>query len=543
MLHSLTIKNIVVIEHIHLDFSEGFTAFTGETGAGKSILIDALALVLGERASLSLIRKGTEKASISAAFTHIHPEVSNLLHMHGIETEDVLIIRRTFSIDGKNQVFLNDIPVSLSLLKEVGEGLINIHNQFDVMLLPKHHMACIDYYGDLKKKVLHTDYCAWQAALQALHQAQETYAQKETLLKEIQFKRSLLKKLSPKPYEEDALLEQKEQARYAQKITDLYTNINSLLHEPIQLKKRLQGLVSGASSIQIEDCQKIAALAGDLKSICLDLEAHAENLVPQQSDRSLNQIEERLYALREAAFALGVDTAELHILDTQLATQEAALESGEEGLATLKEAESHARALFKAHADDMRKERDRIGAKLAQEMARLLHHLKLPHAQFLVRQEELPPHKWTKEGAHKLEFEVSMNPGIPPGPLMKVASGGERSRLMLALKTLMHVNIPVLIFDEIDTGLGGDVATAMGDMMHSLAKTTQILCITHAPQIAAAADHHMRVSKKTTDTQTTTHVECLDANQRLEEIARMLSGKAVTDASRTAAQSLLSEKA
>lgn len=542
MLHSLTIKNIVVIEHVHLDFSGGLTTFTGETGAGKSILIDALALVLGERASLSLIRKGTEKASVSAAFTGIGPELSDLLGVHDIETENGLIIRRTFATDGKAQIFLNDVPVSLSLLKEVGARLINIHNQFDAMLLPKNHMTCIDHYGSLEKKALQADYHAWQAAVQALHEAQEIYAQKETLLKEIQFKRSILKKLSPKPHEENTLLEEKEKAKYAQKITDLYSNISTLFHEPIQLKKRLHGLISGASGIQIEDCQKIAALAENLKSICIDLEAHAENLAHHQPDKNLNQIEERLYALREAAFALGVDTAELHTLDKNLSTQEETLQSGEEGLRALKEAEVRAREVFKTHADNVMKKRSEIGAKLSHQMSQSLQRLKLPHAQFLVKQEELPLSRWTKEGAHNLEFEVSMNPGIPPGPLMKVASGGERSRLMLALKTLMHVNIPVLIFDEIDSGLGGDVATAMGDMMHTLAKKTQILCITHAPQIAAVADHHMYVSKKTTGTHTTTHVDCLNTDQRLEEIARMLSGKTITDASRTAARSLLSER-
>ena len=544
MLQSLTIHNFAIIDRVHIEFEDGFSVLTGETGAGKSILLDALGLILGNRAQGTLIRTGADQATITGVFSKVSTALQSILQDTGLSVDDTIIIRRTFTAAGKNQIFINDQPASLQLLADIAPHLVEIHGQFDRLLHADNHLKAVDAWAKVQKDNLYQTYADYKKAKEALvhfQKDQEAREQKATALKE---KIAYLKLVNPKAGEEAALLEKRSTAKSMQHMIDLKNHLDQLFEETNAFSSHIRKIQGAADKIQNHRIEFIKKTADTILIALRDLEETGQTLEDLiESDSDINQIEERLFALREAGRRFHIESKELLPL---LHTLEGELNTIQEQPHTLDEARikyEQNKSFYLKEATACHEARIKSGQILLDKMKDILEKLKLPHAKLVLSYQDLDEPKWHKDGTQSALFLVSTNPGINPGPLHKVASGGERSRIMLALKSLIHSDIPTLIFDEIDIGLGGSVATAMGDMLKALSKKGQVLSVTHSPQLAACANHHFRVEKKIESGNTTTEISSLSAAERIEELSRMLSGKTINEESVAAAKALLKDGA
>ncbi|MFN4354830.1 DNA repair protein RecN [Parvibaculum sp.] len=553
MLAALSIRDIVLIEKLELSLDGGLCTLTGETGAGKSILLDALGLAIGARADAGLVRQGAEQGSISAVFDlpATHPARA-VLSKNGFEADGDIILRRVQTKDGRSRAFINDQPVSVGLLRQVGDMLVEVHGQHDErgLLDASGHRAMLDAFGGFEKQVADLR-ALWHAA----SAAREAQAAHEALLARAKAEQDYLThvvgeldELQPQPGEETTLAEERTLMMHSEKIAGDLTEAEEALSGDGGLDARLtvalRRLARAAEQAGGRLDAAIAALDRTLTEAAEARDQIAQAMRALEFDPArLEQAETRLFALRAAARKHNVQVDDLAALADKLRGELQEIEGGEARLAVLKKAAAEAEARYGAAARTLSEERARAAAKLDKEVMKELKPLKLDKASFRTNIEVLPEAHGGPEGIDRVSFLVSTNPGAPFGPIIKIASGGELSRFVLALKVALasRGSAPTLIFDEVDSGVGGAVAEAVGLRLAELARAVQVIVVTHSPQVAARAQHHFRISKggEAKAQKIATSVETLDAPARREEIARMLAGAMVTDEARAAADRLI----
>ncbi|WP_298726905.1 DNA repair protein RecN [uncultured Ferrovibrio sp.] len=555
MLTSLSVRDIVLIERLDLECGAGLGVLTGETGAGKSILLDALGLALGRRADAGLVRMGAAQGIVTASFDvpPKHPARA-ILAEQGFEETDDLVLRRVVGQDGKSRAFINDQPVSVTLLRRVGDTLVEIHGQNDEQGLTDAtiHRALLDEYAGLEQEVagLRDAYQAMRDAEKALVEAAATAEQAK---REEDFLRHVvaeLEELKPQPGEEQELAGQRSMLQAGEKLASAMQEAQSALEQGGGVDARLRACLRALERVSDKAAGKLDAVialadqllvqAGELAA-ALERTARDLDLDPQRLER----VEERLFALRAAARKHNVLVDDLPKLAEQYAEKLALIDHQTASLGKLEKAAAAAKAAYQAKAEAISAARRKAAAKLDKAVAAELAPLKLGAAKFTTAVEALPPEQWSAEGADRVQFLASTNQGTAPGSLAKIASGGELSRFMLALRVVLagRGSAGTLIFDEVDRGVGGATAAAVGERLARLAKRVQVLVVTHSPQVAAKGSQHWRIAKRETgaakNRTTLTEVAPLSSGDRREEIARMLAGATITDAARAAADSLL----
>jgi len=553
MLQALTIRDIVLIDKLTLEPGSGLVAVTGETGAGKSIVIDALALALGARGDGSLVRAGCEKGQVSAIF-HVPPDhpVLARLEESDVEAGSELILRRVQSADGRTRAFINDQPVSVQLLREIGSRLVEIHGQHDdrALVEPRAHLRLLDAAGGLEEEAAAVA-AAWQAKVEAgealaLHrELLEKSRQEEDYLR---FAVEELEALAAEPGEEEELASTRQLMMNAEKFTgDLNEAFDALTGDgatEARLAAAARKLERAAETAGGRLDQAVGAIDRALAELTEAREAVAEALRAVEYDPGrLEKAEERLFALRAASRKYSVPVEGLAAHGERLKASLEAIDSGADRLAELEQAADAADAAFMAAAGDLSARRREAAKALDQAVMAELPPLKLEKARFVTELTDLGPEGAGASGLERAEFTLAANPGSQPGPLMKVASGGELARVILALKVVLAArgSAPTLIFDEIDSGVSGATAEAIGVRLAKLAETVQVFAVTHSPQVAARAGDHLRIAKADGDERAPvlTSVDVLDEAERKEEIARMLAGATVTDEARAAAGRLM----
>lgn len=548
MLKSLTIRNIVLIESLDIDLESGLCVLTGETGAGKSILLDALGFVLGARGNSRLLRQGAKQALVAGTFDiSKHSLLMPLLDEQGIVYEDELVLRRTLTEDGKNKAYINDIPVSIQLLKQVGELLVEVHGQHEQrgLLEAKYHRHLLDAFGELGQGLSDT-YQAWQQAAQELAAKKE--AQEQALREEeyLQHVSDELQQLAPEAGEEEILVQKRTLMMQHEKHL-------AILDEVVQSLTGGQAVEESIRSAQrilmrrSDDSPAFEGIIDTLERASIEVNDALEALQHLQheldpDEQTLEQVEERLFALKAAARKYRVSVDELAGYHQEV-TDKLALISGQgQQLADLEKAVADAKGHYIKQADILSKSRKKAASELEKQVLEGLEPLKMGQTEFVVEIETLPEEQWSAFGKDKVQFIASTNPGSPLASLVKIASGGELSRFMLALKVVLAKvkSVPTLIFDEVDTGIGGAVADAVGKKLRALGKHHQVLVVTHQPQVAAQGQYHLKIEKHQAENTTHTTVAVLEQQERKQEIARMLSGEEVTEEARAAAERLVS---
>jgi DNA repair protein RecN (Recombination protein N) len=542
MLESLTISNVVLIEKLNIEFQAGFCALTGETGAGKSILLDALGLALGVRAEAGLVRKGAEQAGVSAAFHVVknHPVLA-VLKEQGLETDTTLVLRRVLGADGRSRAFINDQPVSVALLRQAGALLVEIHGQFETqgLLDAATHRAILDDYAGVDASGLSALWYQWRAAEQALRDAQD--AAKRAQAEEDYLRGAVedLDILDPKPGEEEKLAGLRGRLMRREQSLE---NLNAA-HEGLGEAEGALNIVWRALDKAGDDARKLLKALDSAAAEIREVSAQVQGLVSDLEDNeySLPEIDDRLFALRGQARKHSCTVDDLPRVRDELAARLSLAERQEEVLDGLKAKVAAARTAFVREADKASAARRKAAEKLDKLVAKELPPLKLDKARFVTDIAKLDETDWGPAGYDRVRFLVATNPGSAPGLLDKIASGGEMARFMLALKVIMAEvgSANTLVFDEVDSGIGGSTAAAVGERLARLAQKRQILVVTHSPQVAARAVHHWIVAKDGRRDVTTRVLHLNESIMRREEIARMLSGASVTDEARAAAERLL----
>jgi DNA repair protein RecN (Recombination protein N) len=552
MLLGLTIRDVVLIDRLDLAFRPGLCVLTGETGAGKSILLDALGLALGKRADAALVRAGAQQASVAAEFSvgRNHPAHA-ILREAGLGGDgEAIVLRRLVGADGRSRAFVNDAPASVGLLRELGDSLVEIQGQFEQrgLLDPVNHRMILDASAEhsLDSAAMTQAWHDWRVARLREEQAAQLLAasrEEEDLLRH---HLAELDSLAPQTDEEDLLAARRALLQSAERLAETLaeaigeldgeSGAQAALARAVRrlerARERAQGLLDAAFAATeraaAETAEALAALEATARQLELD-------------PRELERVEERLFALRSLARKHQVAVADLPSLRERTATQLAEIEAGEEGVEHLVQAAAKARASFIAAAEAVSQVRARAAARLDAGVAAELKPLRLDKARFRTVLTPLAEPEWSEYGCERVHFEIATNPGAGFGPLARIASGGELSRFMLALKLVLSgsSSVPTLIFDEVDSGIGGAVAAAVGERLQRLGVSLQVLVVTHSPQVAARGAYHWRVAKSLSARETVTRVEELDADTRQEEIARMLSGRNITAEARAAAASLI----
>jgi len=553
MLVQLSIRDIVLIERLDLGFEAGLSVLTGETGAGKSILLDSLSLALGGRGDGGLVRHGEDKGQVTATFEvgMDHP-ARLLLRENGLDDDGDLIFRRVQSADGRTKAYVNDQAVSVQMMRQLGQHLVEIHGQHDDRALvdTNAHRALLDAFAGLSDEVTSVQelYRTWKDAERGLkvHRAKV-----EAAAREADYLRSSveeLEALSPRDGEEEELAERRSVMQKSERIAGDIAEASEFLNgnaSPVpiiaSMMRRLERKSHEAPGLLEDTVQLLDAALDNLSNAQMEVEAALRRT--EFDPRELERVEERLFALRAAGRKYSVPVTDLPALAERMVTDLADLDAGEEKLAKLEAQLGVVRADFDRAALSLSDKRRNAAAALSDAVMAELPALKLERARFTVEVTS-DASSATADGIDVVEFHVQTNPGTRPGPIMKVASGGELSRFLLALKVALadRGSAPTLVFDEIDTGVGGAVADAIGQRLKRLSKTVQVLSVTHAPQVAARASTHLLIAKGPAGDGTeriATRVATMQPEHRTEEIARMLAGASVTDEARAAAARLL----
>jgi DNA repair protein RecN (Recombination protein N) len=554
MLSALSVRNIVLIDQLDLTLETGLTALTGETGAGKSILLDALTLALGGRGDAALVRAGAESGQVVAVvqLPRNHP-AREALRENAIADDEDIILRRVQFADGRTRAFINDQPVSAGLLQAIGRLVVEIHGQHDDRALVDvaSHRAALDAFGGHESLVSAT-WRAYEALIEADAAVNGQQAVINEALAREEYARHVVAELgdlAPEAGEEETLAERRQRLMQLERAAEEVRDADEILNGPMAPGPTLAALMrrlirkadAGAAVFQ----PVVEAL--DTTLVALDATSDALETLKREmafDPADLERVEERLFALRAAARKHQTTCDGLSDVLARYKADLEMLQSGEDSLKALKIAAAAARAAYVAAASALSAARHQAGTALSKAVGAELPDLKLGAARFIVEM-QADESRVAASGYDQVAFHVQTNPGTLPGPILKVASGGELSRFLLALKVVLadRGSAPVLIFDEIDTGVGGAVADAIGRRLSRLSRKVQVLTVTHAPQVAARAQSHLLIEKQAIEEGAfvRTHVRRLDGKARQEEVARMLAGAKVTDEARAAAGKLISE--
>ena len=559
MLEALSIRDVVLIDKLDLEFGDGLCVLTGETGAGKSILLDAFSLALGGRGDAALVRRGANQGQVTAIFAlpGNHPVLA-LLAANGIEPEATLILRRVQGADGRSRAFINDTSVSVQLLREVGQALVEIHGQHDdrALIDPSGHRDLVDAFGALSGEVARAAeaYDAWQRAEAERSRHESDIAASLANAGYLGHALEELRVLNPQAGEEEQLASRRQVMMNSEKLAaELAETLDAL---------RGEGTNGARLAAALRRIERQAPVAPDLlgpvaASLARVLEetnaaqAKVEEALAATAfePEALERAEERLFALRALARKHKVPVDALAELVQRLEAELAALDTSEAKGAELARAAAAARKTYEGLALALSAARKEAAARLDLEVAGELGPLKLDKARFTTHIETVELAQGGPSGIDRVAFWVRTNPGTDPGPLMNVASGGELARFILALKVVLAArgSAPTLIFDEADSGVGGATAAAVGERLARLAEGVQVLAVTHAPQVAAVADGHLLIAKEPVRGKDgeamATRVAILAGEARREEIARMLAGQTITDEARKAAERLMKRTA
>ncbi|MDO9640009.1 MAG: DNA repair protein RecN [Pseudotabrizicola sp.] len=545
MLRSLDIRDVLIIDRLTLELGPGLNVLTGETGAGKSILLDALGFVLGWRGRAELVRSGAAQGEVTAVFDLPPRHAARaVLEEAGIEAEDDLILRRVNTADGRKTAFVNDRRVSGEVLRALSEVLVELHGQHDDrgLLNPRGHRALLDTFAGIDLSAARAAWAAARVARGSLAQAEAALAAARAEEEFLRHAVAELDKLNPEPGEEAVLDARRRAMQGAERIrADVARALQMLSEDGAEAALRdatrwLEGASDKAEGALEAPLAAIARALIELSDAQAGVEACLAGLDVNPGD--LEAAEERLFAIRALARKHGVLPDDLGGFAGDLRARLLALDNGEAGIGALRQAVAGAEAAWVAEAARLTAARVEAAARLDRAMAAELAPLKMERAVFVT---EVTRSDGGPEGADDVTFTVATNPGAPSGALNKIASGGELSRFLLALKVCLTAQAEglTMIFDEIDRGVGGATADAVGRRLKLLSDTAQVLVVTHSPQVAALGAHHWRVEKRVEAGQTLSTVLPLSATDRVEEIARMLSGDTVSDAAREAARALL----
>lgn len=551
MLRLLAIRDIVLIEALELEFSGGLTVLTGETGAGKSILLDSLGLILGARADSGLVRAGCDKSLVTASFDPPQKgdDLSVLLDDNDLDIEpgEPLVVRRSVRADGGSRAFINDQPVSAGLLREAARFLVEIHGQHDDrgLINPRGHRALLDAFARTDLAAVSTTFAEWKAAQAQLEQALENQEAAERDREFLEHSVAELDAFGPQEGEEETLAGERADMMKGEKLTGDLEDLRTLL---LGSDGGLASLRSAARKLDriAGDHELLEAALGSLDRAIIEAGEAEEQLEAAASalefdPARLDEMETRLFDLRAFARKHGVEPDALPAKLEEYRTQLTALTDGGQSVAALQKRVATTRDAYLKAAEALHAARSKAAASLDKAVAGELAPLKLDAARFATAVEKLPEEQWSASGMDRVEFLIATNPGASLAPLAKIASGGELSRFILALKVALaeEGGARTIIFDEIDRGVGGAVASAIGERLSRLAAKGQLLAVTHSPQVAAKGDAHLFIAKSSDGTVTRTGVTQLDAGGRQEEVARMLSGADITDEARAQADRLL----
>ena len=558
MLTALAIRDVVLIERLDITFGPGLTVLTGETGAGKSILLDSLGLALGARSDAGLVRNAAEQASVSASFAPAsNHAVHALLEELGLPDEDELVLRRAVGRDGRSRAWVNDAPVGAATLKKIGKLLVEVQGQHDQMGLadPATHGKLLDAYGispDLRAEV-GARYRAWRAAVERLDAARAAILDVKREEDFLRHAAAELAKLAPREGEEDELAAQRHRLQQGEKRAEA---IAAALSELTPRDRHAGGPAAGLRAA-VRALQRVLPPESDTNhpaNAALAALEHAEEALAEaetllsrlateaDSDpHTLERAEERLFTLRAAARKYGLPVVELPALLDGFRVRLTTLDQGGAKVVVLADEAAATRTRYVDAAQNLSAERQAAATRLELAVNAELPPLRLERARYFVEILQADESVWGATGADMVRFLISTNTGQAPGALGRVASGGELSRLMLALKVVLAAGspVPTLVFDEVDSGIGGATAAAVGERVARVAQDVQVLVVTHSPQVAARGTAHLRVSKWALADRTETQVHRLQPSERREEIARMLAGEVITPAARAAADSLL----
>ena len=564
MLNSLTVKNIVLVQSLHLDLQSGLNVLSGETGAGKSILLDALGLAIGGRGDSTLVRNGTDKAIVTACFDVVqnHP-IWEILKSIDVDSKfgEQIILNRSITKDGKSKASINGTPVPIKNLRLVGDSLVDVQGQFDQhgLLNPAQHMFILDNFArttDMRKS-LNNAHHVWQIALEAYNTALQEFKNAKDDAEYTSHCLQELEAISPKSGEEDSLLKAKAKLQNADKLLQAYqVSTNFIGGEDgadILIRKaerQLENIVGyGGKDIE-KTISTLADISGKLTDVLAKIEQQAEEV--QSGAGNLSDIDDRFFALKELArkHRCGIDDLENVMIDLQ--NKDKLINDSDDALSKLKFSENYAKSIYMSIARLLSEKRSIASVKLAQKVCSEIPSLGLQGAEFIVSMDnttdsdassdtDINIESVSKNGIDTIRFMAAMNAGAKQSPIHKSASGGELSRMLLGINVaLAETNTATtLMFDEVDAGVGGKSASAIGARLQELSKTHQVFVITHSPQVAGCGDLHLQVSKSDNDGITTSTIKPLQTAGRINEIARMLSGANITDVAKENAKVLL----
>jgi len=549
MLTELNIKNFAIIDSLNITFEKGFNVLTGETGAGKSIIVDAVDLVLGGRASSEMIRSGCEEAVVEAAFDISDVKgVSEKLGEMGIEKDDNLVIKRTLSASGKNKVFINGSMATIAMLSDVGEFLVDIHGQHEHQTLMKveRHIDVLDEYAALGplRQEMSGIYSEWNRVKDELESLKSSEADKEKRVDLLRFQSDEIEKAALKVDEDEELLEERKLLSNAER---LYESANTALEilysqsgSALELIKKAGSKVTDISIIDESmrvTLDAINSASASIEDAALTLRDYVGRI--SFDPERLNEIEERLDLIGRLKRKYGNIVSEILKYREEVDRELDGIERAEERIGELEREGERLKDKGLKVAETLSERRKKGSDELTKKVVKELSDLGMKKAIFEVKMERL--NDISAKGSDKVEFLLSSNPGEATKPLSKIASGGELSRIMLALKKVLAnpTGVPTMVFDEVDSGIGGGIAEVVGRKLKEVAEGRQVLCITHLAQIAAMADLHYAVSKGENKGRTTTTVSRLSGDERVDEVARMLGGMTITEATKRHAEEML----
>lgn len=538
MLLELSIQNLALIEQLRLNFHQGFSCLTGETGAGKSILLDALGLSLGERSDTSLVRHGKSRADVTATFDLSSlPHIENWLQQNELETEEKhCLLRRTVNAKGGSKAYINSIPVPATLLKELGNQLIDIHGQHEHQSLvhAKKQPELLDAFANHPKLVSKTrkTFQEWHQALKDLQALQNQQAERQHRLELLQFQSKEFADLSPAADEYETLSEQQQTLSHANEIQNACYQASQLLDAEGSTSDQLQMAIHALENV-VAVRPKLQPTLEQLNSSLIDIQEAASELENQANQveldpQELERVDVRLSEFFSLAKKYQIEPNSLHLKWQEIEQSIDEITNPKTSMASLEQRVEENEKNYQKAAEALSKSRKASAKKLAKTITQGMQELGMPNGEFQIHL--TPKSQASAEGVDKVEFLVSANKGLPLQALSKVASGGELSRISLAIQvaTAEVTQLPTLIFDEVDVGIGGAVAEMVGKKLQTLGKHKQILSITHLPQVASHGHQHLQIQKYTENDLTFTQVSNLQTQQRVEEIARMLGGMKVT---------------